>query len=551
MAIDSNHNHIDRVNSSLVQLCEQGSHYIGFVVAVISVIVLVGWIFDLEILKSIVPGLATMKVNTALLFLFSGSLLLRRSWPRQWRPIAALAVVIIAALTLTEYAFDWQLGIDEWLVPDVASRLAGSDTPGRMSVMTAVNFLLIGMSCLFMKRRGRYVLLGQALAATVSIFALLALVGYFYNVESLYKVSPYSSMALHTAAAFFALGIGILLKTTDYSFMKTSVSDTAGGLVIRWLLPLSTVVLLGLGWLRIQGQYAGAYDAEFGAAIFTVVSIVVLMVVIIWTGDYLHRLDLLRLQSEVQLQESHDDLEKRVEERTQELELANKDLEAFSYSISHDLRAPLRALSGFSRILMEDFESTLPEEANEHLQVIDQEAARMSKMIEELLTFSRLGKQPLNFVSVALGDVVQGVLAQLKSQQNDRQIEITVSDLPICWGDRTLLEHVMMNLLSNALKYTCKQEQAHIEVGYKQDEADNIYYVKDNGVGFSMRYAHKLFGVFQRLHSAQEFEGVGVGLSIVARIIHRHGGRIWAESEVGKGATFFFTLKRPDIKEIS
>lgn len=551
MAIDSNHNHIDRVNSSLVQLCEQGSHYIGFVVAVISVIVLVGWIFDLEILKSIVPGLATMKVNTALLFLFSGSLLVRWSWPRQWRPIAALAVVIIAALTLTEYAFDWQLGIDEWLVPDVASRLAGSDTPGRMSVMTAVNFLLIGVSCLFMKRRGRYVLLGQALAATVSIFALLALVGYFYNVESLYKVSPYSSMALHTAAAFFALGIGILLKTTDYSFMKTSVSDTAGGLVIRWLLPLSTVVLLGLGWLRIQGQYAGAYDAEFGAAIFTVVSIVVLMVVIIWTGDYLHRLDLLRLQSEVQLQESHDDLEKRVEERTQELELANKDLEAFSYSISHDLRAPLRALSGFSRILMEDFESTLPEEANEHLQVIDQEAARMSKMIEELLTFSRLGKQPLNFVSVALGDVVQGVLAQLKSQQNGRQIEITVSDLPICWGDRTLLEHVMMNLLSNALKYTCKQEQAHIEVGYKQDEADNIYYVKDNGVGFSMRYAHKLFGVFQRLHSAQEFEGVGVGLSIVARIIHRHGGRIWAESEVGKGATFFFTLKRPDIKEIS
>lgn len=551
MAIDSNHNHIDRVNSSLVQLCEQGSHYIGFVVAVISVIVLVGWIFDLEILKSIVPGLATMKVNTALLFLFSGSLLVRWSWPRQWRPIAALAVVIIAALTLTEYAFDWQLGIDEWLVPDVASRLAGSDTPGRMSVMTAVNFLLIGMSCLFMKRRGRYVLLGQALAATVSILALLALVGYFYNVESLYKVSPYSSMALHTAAAFFALGIGILLKTTDYSFMKTSVSDTAGGLVIRWLLPLSTVVLLGLGWLRIQGQYAGAYDAEFGAAIFTVVSIVVLMVVIIWTGDYLHRLDLLRLQSEVQLQESHDDLEKRVEERTQQLELANKDLEAFSYSISHDLRAPLRALSGFSRILMEDFESTLPEEANEHLQVIDQEAARMSKMIEELLTFSRLGKQPLNFVSVALGDVVQGVLAQLKSQQNGRQIEITVSDLPICWGDRTLLEHVMMNLLSNALKYTCKQEQAHIEVGYKQDEADNIYYVKDNGVGFSMRYAHKLFGVFQRLHSAQEFEGVGVGLSIVARIIHRHGGRIWAESEVGKGATFFFTLKRPDIKEIS
>lgn len=546
MAVDSNHDNIDHINSNLVQLCEQGAHYIGFTVAVISLVVLTGWLLDLDILKSVIIGLATMKVNTALLFFASGSLLFRRSWPRRWQTIAALAVVIIAALTLAEYAFDWQLGIDEWLVPDIVSRLQGSEIPGRMSIMTAVSFVLIGVSFLLVKQCGRYVLLAQVLATVASILALLALVGYFYNVESLYKIFPYSSMALHTAAAFFALGIGILLKTTDYTFMKTSVSDTAGGLIIRWLLPLSTTVLLGLGWLRIQGQYAGAYDAEFGAAIFTVVSVVVLAIVIIWTGNYLHRLDLLRLETETLLQKSHDELERRVEERTQELEIANKDLEAFSYSVSHDLRAPLRAMGGFARIVIEDFESTLPEEASQHLQVIDREAARMSNMIDELLAFSRLGKKPINLASVELKDVVQEVLAKLKDEQSGRQVEITIGDLPTCWGDRTLLEHVMMNLLSNALKYTRKQEQAHIEVGYKQEESDNIYYVKDNGVGFNMRYAHKLFGVFQRLHSAQEFEGVGVGLSIVARIIHRHGGRIWAESEVGKGATFFFTLKRPN-----
>lgn len=448
----------------------------------------------------------------------------------------------MAAFTLAEYAFGWQLGIDEWLLPDVVSRLQGSEIPGRMAIMTAVNFVLIGVSFLLVKQSGRSVLMGQLLAALASILALLALVGYFYDVESLYKIFPYSSMALHTAAAFFALGIGILLKTTDYSFMKTSLSDTAGGLIIRWLLPLSTIVLLGLGWLRFQGQYAGAYNAEFGAAIFTVVSVVVLAIVIIWTGNYLHRLDLLRLETDMRLQKSHDELEKRVEERTKELEVANKDLEAFSYSISHDVRAPLRAMSGFAQIIIEDFESTLPDEASYHLQVIDREAERMSKMIDELLTFSRLSNHPLNLTSVALEEVVQVVLEDLKDEQRGRQVVITIGDLPVCWADRTLLEHVMMNLLSNALKYTRTQEQANLEVGYKQEGSEGIYYVKDNGVGFDMRYAHKLFTVFQRLHSAQEFEGVGVGLSIAARIIHRHGGRIWAESEVGKGATFFFTL---------
>jgi len=225
-----------------------------------------------------------------------------------------------------------------------------------------------------------------------------------------------------------------------------------------------------------------------------------------------------------------------------ELEAANKELETFSYSVSHDLRAPLRAVDGFSSMLLEEFSAQMPPEAKLLLNNVRTSAKQMGQLIDDLLRFSSLGRQPLSKQSVNISAHVRAVLDELHKKHADRRIEIRISELPDCVGDPSLLRQVLVNLLSNAFKFTRQREKAMIEVGCQQQEGENVYFIRDNGAGFDMRHVEKLFGVFQRFHRADEFEGTGVGLSIVQRIIQRHGGRIWAEAAVDKGATFYFTL---------
>ncbi|MGH8094481.1 MAG: PAS domain S-box protein [Chthoniobacterales bacterium] len=236
------------------------------------------------------------------------------------------------------------------------------------------------------------------------------------------------------------------------------------------------------------------------------------------------------------------ELEERVKQRTADLETANEELESFSYSVSHDLRAPLRAVDGFSQALLEDFAEQLPEEARHYLQTIRQSAQRMGALIDDLLTFSRLSRLPLDRQPVSAEVLVKYALAELALQKEGRAVEIRIAELAPCEGDPALLRQVWINLLSNALKYTRRREHAVIEVGSRMENGETVYFVTDNGTGFDMRYANKLFGVFQRLHRSDEFEGTGVGLAIAQRVVHRHHGRIWADAEPDRGASFFFTL---------
>jgi signal transduction histidine kinase len=243
-----------------------------------------------------------------------------------------------------------------------------------------------------------------------------------------------------------------------------------------------------------------------------------------------------------QLRLENSELTRGLIQRTAELEVANKDLEAFSATISHDLRGPLRAINGFSAILLEDHGSQLPPDGQQLLSTIIDSSKQMNRLIDDLLRFSRLGQQPLSQGSVGVADLFRKVWEELYVERAGRDVQIQMGDLPNCICDRALLKQVVVNLLSNALKFTSQRDQALIEIGCDAQPGSNVYFVRDNGAGFEMKNAPELFGVFQRFHSEKEFEGTGVGLSIVKRIIERHGGRIWAEGELNKGATFYFVL---------
>jgi signal transduction histidine kinase len=242
------------------------------------------------------------------------------------------------------------------------------------------------------------------------------------------------------------------------------------------------------------------------------------------------------------LRQLNEELEERVQQRTAELEATNHELEAFTYSVSHDLRAPLRRIDGFANLLVEQYGTQLADEAGHYLSRVREGTRHMGQLVDDLLNLARLGRKDLRLQVTGLSSIVEGVAGAVGREAGGRSIEWRLGPLPFVECDPALMGVVFTNLLSNAVKYTRPRAQAVIDVGSVHQDGHVVIFVRDNGVGFSMKYADKLFGVFQRLHRAEDFEGTGVGLATVQRIVHKHGGVIWAEAELDKGACFFFTL---------
>jgi PAS domain S-box-containing protein len=273
-----------------------------------------------------------------------------------------------------------------------------------------------------------------------------------------------------------------------------------------------------LMWLEVR-----AYPHEDGIAIF-------------YTDITKYR------KAEEEIKVLNSNLEQKVLERTSELKASNEELESFSYSVSHDLRAPLRSIHGYMKIFKEDYSNKFDQEATRLIDIVLENGKRMGQLIDELLEFSRLGRRELMKANISMRDIVALIWDESKRAEPDRQIEFNVGDLPMAYADSTSIRQVWTNLISNALKYTRVKSRTVIEIGFQVTEKEIIYFVKDNGAGFDMRYYDKLFGVFQRLHKSTEFEGTGVGLAIVHRIVSKHGGRVWAEAIPNVGATFYFSL---------
>ncbi|MGC9516079.1 MAG: sensor histidine kinase [Methanomicrobiales archaeon] len=322
-----------------------------------------------------------------------------------------------------------------------------------------------------------------------------------------------------------------LLPTNNYFFHQFTLFPIILATNWRkrfvWFVP----IIIGLILIIIQPIFS-----TFGVSVTDdLFRLILLLVIILMVALLVERIEKVR-----KLRNLNDELKKQKEM----LEDANDELEAFAYSVSHDLRVPLRAIDGFSRILVEDYEDKLDDEGVRLLNIVRENTHKMGQLIDDILLLSRASRQEMKMSEIDMQDLVKTVYNDIKHDVGDRDVEFKFNSLPKAYGDRALLSQVFSNLLSNSVKFTNNKENPVIEVGSKDSNNETIYYVKDNGAGFDMKYVNKLFGLFQRLHSPEEFEGTGVGLSIVQRIIRRHEGRVWGEGEVDKGATIYFTLPK-------
>jgi len=761
---------------------------------VLAMLVMLGWALDLSYLKSGHPSLPSMKPNTAIGFALAGTALIlmgrrtaRSARTGRW---LACAIVMLGGLTLVEYAAGWNLGIDELLFVDATA----SGVPGRMSGATAINFVLIGAALLALDVSGsgptRRPTEWMALLAAFS--ALLALLGHAYGVESLYRVPPYTPVALHTALGFLVLSVTVLFQRPDEGIMRLVSSDSPAGTIARRLLPAAVFGPAFIGWLRLQGERAGLYDNRFGLALFASTCIVMFVVLVWWNAHALLSSDRARRTAEATVQDSEEDLRLTlwsigdgvisadsggrvtrmnpvaerltgwaadeamgrsldevlhiVDEKTRQpmprlahacadgatlgpstqglllsrdgieraiadsgapiraadgehrgtvivfrdqteerraarelresearktavmdaaldaivvmnhdgriaefnagaertfgyhrhevlgqplaellvpsslrdrhdaglarylacgehrmlgqrmelpalrrdgsefpaevaivriagdgppvftgyirdvtdrrraaeaealrlaketAEAANVELEAFSYSVAHDLRAPLRAINGFSAALAEDCADQLDAEGRHLLGKITRGSVEMSHLIDGLLDLSRLSRAEIHRKSVNLTALARDVVEQLRAAAPERSLEFVAPDDLVVEADPHLSRVLLENLLNNAWKFSRGRTPARIELGREEAEGAPAFFVRDNGAGFNMARMRNLFAPFRRLHSKEQFEGDGIGLATVHRIIRRHGGRVWAEGEEGQGATFHFTL---------
>ena len=645
-----------QIDHRFIRLLKSFSRYSSFIIITVGGLVLCGWAFNIPLLKSVLPNLATMKANTALAFILAGFGLWLSNSPDQHskRPWAtnllAFAMMFLGLATLLEYVSGQDLHIDQLLFPD--AQTPNASYPGRMSIATALEFVLAGISFILLNMETRHShLVAQWIALLVGLLGTLALVGYLYNVESLYGVSAYASMAVHTASGFVFISLGILCARPESSLMSIVSSNTAGGITLRRVLPVAILMPIGLGWISLWGERADLYDSTFGTVLLALLMVILLGATIWLNASLLSHSDLSRQEAEerfrlvveaapvamimvdgrgkIQIANTHtlemfgyqdrellgktvdilvpenfrskhtgfrqgyfskpesramgvgrdlfgvckngqeipveiglspvqtnkelftlatiiDITERKKNEvemkrSIEELARSNAELEQFAYVASHDLQEPLRMVSSYVQLLARRYQGKLDSDADEFIAFAVEGAGRMKVLINDLLTFSRVGTRGKELAPVALDEILERVTRTLGLMIEESNATITHDPLPQVLADDGQMLQLFQNLLANALKFR-GESLPKIHIGVRRQKDRWLIYVRDNGIGIDSQFWDRIFVIFQRLHNREQYEGTGIGLAICRKIVERHGGHIWVESEPEKGSTFYFTL---------
>lgn len=525
---------------------ENSALVLSVAIIFISCLVWSGWHWGIEPLKRGFPTMVPMNPATAFCFIFSGGgLILQILRPDGLSArMAGMLVLILGSIKMAAYLGFVTLQFDQWFFSS-DWEIGKSDSPNRMAPNTALCFGFVGVALLLpCTLATAQVRVAEIAAMLTGLVAMLSILGYIYQIRWLYGFASHLPMALPTAVAFLILAISILLAKPRCGVMAVATSDTPGGLLLQRSLPAVVSLLVLAGGIRLLGERNGYFNSEHGVALFTVTSIGLFCVFLVSCAVSMHQVELKRRQAESGIVQLNAEL---LQQKSQ-LELLNREMESFSYSVSHDLRAPLRGIAGFAEALEERAQDVLDETSRSYLKRIRIAGGRMGGLIDDLLLLSRLSRSDMKCRTVDLSRLASKAITELRQQDPARNVEVTITPGIKVAGDPSLLKILLDNLLGNGWKFTAPKSEARIELGIRPESETSTHiqcYIRDNGVGFDNRYRHKLFGAFQRLHSFHEFPGTGIGLATVQRILHRHGGDISAHGEIESGACFDFTLPKP------
>ncbi|MCX5795548.1 MAG: ATP-binding protein [Elusimicrobia bacterium] len=501
---------------------------LGFAVCALGLSVVAAWFLDLHFPKTYLPDTITMKFNTALSFACLGAALGARALSPEragpWAKAAATLPLLWAAATMTAYLLRVQsIPLDQIFYPEEPGSLF-THHPGRMAPSTAMAFILASLALLIDGMKSRWAAIArEACSLLVLLTGFIILIGYLYFGRFLFTTGIYiTPMAVPAAMGFTLLGAGLLLAAPEIGLTALAASRSNSGSLLRLLLPSSILIPVLMGWLRIAGEQMGLYGPEAGVTLTVALIVVVLGCFIYISARSMYREEMEKAR-----------YSKRLEE-------ANADLEAFTYSVSHDLRAPLRGIEGFAKILQEDYGPKLDQEGRRVIGVMMKSTARMALLIDELLAFARVSRTGITKARI---DMTALAKEAWEEAAPERQRGLcAIAGLPPAAGDKAMLRQVWINLFSNALKFTSKTLAPEIAVSWEEEGGFTVYTVRDNGAGFDPGQAKRLFGIFQRLHSETEFEGIGVGLALSNMVVAKHGGWMRAEGSPGKGAVVRFAL---------
>lgn len=514
-------------------------------IGAIGIMVLIGWAVDVPLLKSITPNLVPMKPNSALGFVLTSISLLLQQTPERPRYVTVIAkmcaalILAIGLATFLEHVTGQDFYIDQLVGQKVLGVSATVSPPGQMSLITSMMLSLTGLLLLALDANVKAIWPIQGFSILIGLTGVLTISGLAYYTHVDFKLAPYLNSALHTAINFVLAGLALFTLRPDKGLCGLLSAHSPTAWLARCLLPLILILMFFIGLFRLHAQEAGWYDTKTGIVFMVFANSLIVLVLAFFALNTILKIEAAHNRLEEELQKN----ELQLKQALESLERSNAELEQFAYTASHDLQEPLRTILGYTSLLSRRYQDKLDNDAKDFIGFINDSTNRMVELIHDLLEYSRVTTKTKPFQPADCNIVLQHVLDDLAVDIAARHAHIQHGPLPTVKADEIQLARLFQNLLSNAIKF-CDKGEPLVEISAKESENNWTFSVSDNGIGIEPKYFDKLFILFRRLVPRGLYAGTGIGLATCKKILDRHGGKIWVESQPNKGSTFYFTLPK-------